>query len=654
MTRRRETGPSAAELIVVRVRALLLRRLAWLKACDEADTPEDEAAWQEGQPAGEEAASAKALKGRDGLTWTRLVALFDLSDAEQDLLQIALAVAIEPALGPLLAAAQGTEGPPLPTEALARRLGGWPALPIWRPSGALGMWSLVRPIEPGPGEALRFEADPRIVDWMFGVFSPDRELALALRAIEPGPVPGEWPVEATVTRIRRALDAGGQVRLVVEARPGSGRPRFGAEVARRLERQPLLADPAPLAPDNWAENFMRLQRFASYARAALVWRRGAPAWPDKIALAPVQVICVDEGEAPPARDGASDLVVRLPEPARATKVAAWRELAPQLPEADDKIATIPGLSLADLEHVARTAPATVDEATSQFRALARSRLTGVGRAIDPQFGWDDLVVADDTEARLRRVAFEARARASLFDTGDSARVFSGSAGLSALFSGPPGVGKSTAAQVIARDLGVNLLVVDLAVVTSKYIGETAKNLTLAFEQARAAGAVLLFDEADALFARRTEIKDSNDRHANADTGHLLQLLDAHDGVAILATNRRSLIDPAFVRRLRHAIDFPRPSADKRAQIWTLALDALSIRLAKRKETIAQLAARHDLSPAQIKGAVLSARYTALQGERKVTAADLEAGAAAELIKEGRSASSVAVAPIRPGRMAIRG
>lgn len=652
MTARRQR--TAAEVIALRVAALLERRLAWLEAQVGADTPENESAWQKKRRSSAEVSATKALAGPIGKPWNRLVALFGLDEAEQQLLQLSLAVAIEPALGPLLQRAQGMGAPALPTEALAKRLAGLPPTPIWRPSGALAMWALVRPIHIAPGEPLRFEADQRIVDWMFAMVSSDRELALALRTIEPGLIPDEWPVRETMTRVRRALDAGGKVRLVVEGRPGSGRRRFGAEVARLLDRQPLLVDPAPLAPDGWAENFMRLQRFATFAGAGLVWRPGAPAWPDKIALAPVQILCVDSGEAAPARDGASDLTVQLPEPSPASKAAAWRELAPQLPEADAKIAAIPGLTLADLEQVARSVPGSIDEATSQFRALARSRLQGVGRAIDPQFDWDDLVVPEGIEDKLRRVAFEARNRATLLASKDSARIFAGSAGLSALFSGPPGVGKTMAAQVIARDLGVNLLVVDLAVITSKYIGETAKNLSAAFEQAHASGAVLLFDEADAMFAKRIDNKDAIDRHANADTGHLLQLLEAHEGVAILATNRRAAIDPAFIRRLRHGVEFPRPNAAERAKIWKLSLTALDSDLAKDAEALARLADRHDLTPAQIKGAVLSATYTALEAERAVTPDDLDAGAVAERIKEGRAPTPLAVAPIRPGRNLIRG
>ena len=133
-----------------------------------------------------------------------------------------------------------------------------------------------------------------------------------------------------------------------------------------------------------------------------------------------------------------------------------------------------------------------------------------------------------------------------------------------------------------------------------------------------------------------------------------QLLEAHEGVAILATNRRAAIDPAFIRRLRHSIDFPRPNAAERAKIWRLALAALDSELAKDRAALTRLAERHDLTPAQIKGAVLSATYTALEAGRATMPEDLEAGAIAERVKEGRAPASVAVTAIRPGRNLIRG
>ncbi len=646
----------AAEWIAVRARGGLMRRLDWLAQSADVDDPTAEAHWRAQQPRDEGDVAADALAGKDGALWDRLTTVFGLAPAESELLQLAIAVAVEPALGPLVAAAQGTPSQYLPTEALAKRLAALPPRPIWRPTGPLAMWALVRPVAGMPGTGTGFEADPRIVDWLFGAVSLDLALVLGVAPVEPRDAPSEWPVAATIARLERA-QAVGPTRLVVTGREGAGRRHFASAVVNALGRTALLVDPAALTGPDWAENFMRLQRFALFSDAALIWRSGASAWPAKVALARLQCVCVDHDDAPPRREGLADIVVRLPETSVATKAALWQSLAPQLAEASQIIATMPGVSLDDLEQAARVAPATIDEATAQLRTLARSRMRGIGRVIDPIYGWDDLILDAGVERLLRRIAFEARSRAHVLEAPDAARQFAGAAALTALFAGPPGVGKSTAAQVIARDLGVNLLVVDLAATTSKYIGETAKNLSQAFACAREAGAALIFEEADALFARRTDVKDSTDRHANADTGHLLQLMEAHDGIVILSTNRRANLDPAFIRRIRHTVDFDRPRAAERERVWRLAVTALGAAALDTDTALAALAAlaeRHDLTPAQIKSAALRARYTAHESDRAMTLDDLVDGAASELVKEGRTVLVDAVTPLRRPRTALRG
>jgi SpoVK/Ycf46/Vps4 family AAA+-type ATPase len=309
---------------------------------------------------------------------------------------------------------------------------------------------------------------------------------------------------------------------------------------------------------------------------------------------------------------------------------------PHLAREGAQLATTPGLSIGDLVEASNSAPRNGIEAGDFLRAKARARMKGAGRIIDPRFDWDDFVAKPELIEKLKRIVFEARMWPALIENPETDRLFAGMAGISVLFSGPPGVGKSMAAQVIAHDLGVNILVVDLAATTSKYIGETAKNLSKVFAQAQAAGAALIFEEADAFFARRTEVKDSNDRHANTDTNHLLQLMEGHSGLVILSTNRRANIDPAFTRRLRHVVEFSKPGPVERKRLWTLMLAALGVDTTTLSEIIEQLADSHDLSPAQIKGATLSARYAALADERPVSAEDLTAGAVNELTKEGRS------------------
>ncbi|WP_395788809.1 ATP-binding protein [Aquimonas sp.] len=613
---------SAAELIAQRVHALL--SAADAKATD---------ALADGSTRG----NAQRLAGAEGRAWQRLLQLFALSPAEADLLQFAIGAAVDPSLGALLAQVQQMDARWLPTEQTVIRLCGHPSRPIWRPTSPLSMWGLLTPIRRMPGEAPGFEADPRIVDWLFGSLSLDAALVLAAERAPTRPVAPEWPVRAIAERVEHALRQGAEVRVVIEARSGAGRSSFACAVAAALGREALLIDPSALIGNDWPDAYMRAQRFALYADVALIWREGAPAWPHKLPMAPLQFVCVGESEAPPAHAGCADIVVALPEPGVAAKAAILSQLAPQLADAALRIAATPGLSLADLEEAAASAPRSAAEAAAHLRARARARMHGVGRVVDPQFDWDDLVLAPDLAAQLRRIAFEVRTRPSLLACAETARLFEGAAGLSALFSGPPGVGKSMAAQVIARELGINLLVIDIASTTSKFIGETAKNLSNAFARARAAGAALIFEEADALFARRTEVKDSNDRHANADTNHLLQLMEGHDGLVILSTNRRANIDPAFIRRLRHVLEFPRPGPEQRLRLWQTMLGALGAELAPLQPCLQALATSHELSPAQIKSAALSAAYSARERSNSVDTDDLLQAAALELTKEGRSA-----------------
>nr|WP_276603085.1 ATP-binding protein [Nannocystis pusilla] len=202
-----------------------------------------------------------------------------------------------------------------------------------------------------------------------------------------------------------------------------------------------------------------------------------------------------------------------------------------------------------------------------------------------------------------------------------------------MFTGPAGTGKTMAAQVLAAQLGQDLVRIDLATIVSKYIGETAKNLRKIFSVAAGMSAVLLFDEADALFARRTDVRDSHDRHANSDTNYLLQLLEDFAGVAVLASNKKANIDPAFIRRIRHVLEFPRPDAAARRQIWQQVLSELGAEVSPAAlDTLGGV----DLSGAQIKNAVLAATFVARSEKRPLGVGQLVRGLERELDKDGRA------------------
>jgi SpoVK/Ycf46/Vps4 family AAA+-type ATPase len=201
------------------------------------------------------------------------------------------------------------------------------------------------------------------------------------------------------------------------------------------------------------------------------------------------------------------------------------------------------------------------------RARVRPRMQDLAQRIEVKATFDDLVLPPGHTEILRSIVAGQRQRAKVFEEwGFSARSDRGR-GMTALFSGPSGTGKTMAAEVLANALRLDLYAIDLSSVISKYIGETEKNLRRLFDAADLGGAVLLFDEADALFGKRSEVRDSHDRYANVEVGYLLQRMEAYHGVAVLTTNMKASLDNAFLRRLRFIVEFPFPNAQQRSEIW---------------------------------------------------------------------------------------
>ena len=218
---------------------------------------------------------------------------------------------------------------------------------------------------------------------------------------------------------------------------------------------------------------------------------------------------------------------------------------------------------AALEQRAPT-PADVSECVRARSSLALA--AGV-RVVHPTASWDRLILSEDRQRQLREALDRLTHQARVLDDWGFLAGRPGARGVRMLFAGPPGTGKTLAAEVIAHTLGVDLLVVDLSRVVSKWIGETEKNLAEVFDAAERTQAVLLFDEADALFGKRTEVTDAHDRYANLETAYLLSRLERFDGLAILSTNLRQNIDAAFTRRLEFVVDFDEPSLDEREALW---------------------------------------------------------------------------------------
>jgi hypothetical protein len=271
-----------------------------------------------------------------------------------------------------------------------------------------------------------------------------------------------------------------------------------------------------------------------------------------------------------------------------------------------------------------------------LRQARDARLGAHARRVERLGSWDTLVLPPDIRDSLRELIARVRHRRTVFETWGMDRHVATSRGLTALFSGPPGTGKTLVAGVIARELGLDLYQVELSKLMSKWIGETERNLATIFDAAEDGQAILLFDEADSLFAKRTEVRSSNDRYANLEVNYLLQRLDSFEGIAILTTNAVSAIDPAFKRRLSFRLSFPFPDEETREQLWRAHLpDTLPI---AGPLALDRLAHKYQLSGGYIRNACLRAAFLAAQDETALAQSHLERAVALEFAELGKLSS----------------
>ena len=268
------------------------------------------------------------------------------------------------------------------------------------------------------------------------------------------------------------------------------------------------------------------------------------------------------------------------------------------------------------------------------RGLERLRLHGLAQRIEPQAGWDDLVLPAAQTATLRQIATHVRHRLTVYERWGFAALSSRGLGISVLFAGESGTGKTIAAEVLANELHLELFRIDLSGVISKYIGETEKNLARIFDAAEDSGAILLFDEADALFGKRSEVRDSHDRYANVEVSYLLQRMESYGGLAILTTNQKAALDTAFHRRLRFVVHFPFPDMAQREAIWRRAFPAAS---PTGPLDFAKLARLH-MTGGQIRNIALNAAFDAAAADAPIGPEHLLAAAHQEAAKRERPLS----------------
>ncbi|MBA2382979.1 MAG: ATP-binding protein [Chloroflexi bacterium] len=370
-----------------------------------------------------------------------------------------------------------------------------------------------------------------------------------------------------------------------------------------------------------------------------------------LAEAPCRVVLFGDRPWDPELSRAIPLVLTVQQPEMAERIGHWLvALKGDLPgnERDndhlDLVRSTLAFRLTPVQQM-RAARAGALRARAEARALvpadiqagARAQnaagLDRLARRIEPTASWVDLVLPRDIRGQLRELTARARQRERVLDEWGIGGRASRGRGITALFAGESGTGKTLAAEVVAGELGLDLYVIDLSTVVDKYIGETEKNLDRIFAEADRVNGVLLFDEADAIFGKRSEVRDARDRYANVEVAYLLQRMERFDGLAVLTTNMRANIDEAFTRRIDAVVDFPVPEDEDRLSLWRMHLpESLPQRADLDLEFMAR---RFRLSGGNIRNVSLSAAFLAAEGDRPVSMADLIRGTEREYQKLGR-------------------
>lgn len=445
--------------------------------------------------------------------------------------------------------------------------------------------------------------------------------ALAQRGVAAFQLKGS-PASDRESLASRTADLCGLELKSIDARSIPEAPHERENLARLLEREAALGGWALYveAPDDAGEEALRrtLSLFAALPTLRFLATRETTACAD---LLPVEVSFPDASEQ------------------RELWLLHLGERAGVLQEDLERVLNAYSLSAARIAALARLINAAPDEAPLDLQILCRDQagmsLNELATRIRPAARWEDLVVSAENRAILEEIVRHLRQRMRVYEDWGFAGGGRRGLGITALFSGPSGAGKTLAAEVIAGELELDLYRVDLSALVSKYIGETEKNLRRVFDEAESGGCVLLFDEADALFGKRSEVNDSHDRYANLEVSYLLQRMEQYRGLAILTTNLKSAIDAAFMRRLRFVAHFALPDATQRAEIWRRAFPARTPTLDLDPERLARL----TVSGGSIRNIALGAAFLAADGGRPVQMEHIYQAARNEYAKLEKSVSA---------------
>jgi AAA+ superfamily predicted ATPase len=578
--------------------------------------------------------------------------VFSLSDAELDLLTLAVAVEADPWFRRVFGYLHDDATSGLATPWLARQIFMWPEGAEVGADSGLVRWRLARPLD-GQGSpwsvSAPWIADPHVASCLLRQVSLDPRLADSVHVAVP-PIPDascclySTELAAIASFVRSLLRVGSpSIEIAILGPAGAGKRTLAAQLGAELQMPLLIADAGRLMgpgvdPPGAGEALIQVTRTARLIGAAVYWHDAdlpvAGAWRDAARRVTLSLFGSSSGLIPPiSEEGSARRTVRLPPLTRSARARLWSEMS-------DTTVPAPVLDWpllpADLVRAAAVAPAGTEAVIDACRATLPVDSASLASRLPRSYEWSDLVVPLPVRRHLQELEAQARLRWPVYEDWGFGRLCPMGRGITALFAGPSGTGKTMSAQVIARSLGMEIYRVDLAGVMNKYIGETEKNLRRIFDACERANVLLFFDEADALFGQRMQVKDAHDRFANIEIDYLLQRMEQFDGIAILATNRRGDIDTAFLRRLRFIVDFVPPGVAERRQLWTMALPARAPNGEELLGTIDwdALARRLEMTGADIKAAAMAAAFLAHGEGTRIEMAHVVHAARRELAKRG--------------------
>ena len=601
----------------------------------------------------------------------KLCVTFSLSDFERNLLLLCAGVELDASFPILCAAACGNAQRTYPTFALAMTVLEGMHWDAFTPAGALRRWKL---IEVGSGSELMsspLRIDERILHYLMGVQHLDDRL---LGIVEPVTViPDLVPSHTQISEKMVAawwVEIHDFLKLPILQLCGnevaSKRP-IAALACHYLELNlyAIAAHALPITPSDLKQFKLLWEREVSLANCALLidcddlegadtGKEGTITYLCEWMRSPVIITTTDR-----KRSRLRPLLVfDIERPTTKEQYTIWEQALDDTSELInvqvDNLVSQFNLSVPVIQAACSQASvqwrqieeSEITELTEDFnhllwntcRAQARPKLDDLAQRIDCAANWEDLVLPESQLQVLRDVAMQVKQRAKVYDRWGFGGKSKRGLGISALFAGVSGTGKTMAAEVLARELQLDLYRIDLSAVISKYIGETEKNLGRVFDAAELGGVVLLFDEADALFGKRSEVKDSHDRHANVEVSYLLQRMESYRGLSVLTTNLKSSLDQAFLRRIRFITQFSFPDSTQRAEIWRRIFPKFTPTEGLDYQKLGQL----NVAGGNIRSIALNAAFLAADANDAVTMYYMLQAAKSEYIKLERSLTDTEV------------